>query len=961
MAISFPKTNSPHFPAFPPTSLILASLNLMKFLIPLAALCLLPLHANPVAGDGSDLKPDPTAVFGSMDNGFKYVIYPNSEPPGRFSVRLHIAAGSLMEADNQRGLAHFLEHMVFNGSRNFTSAELIPKMQRLGIAFGAHANAYTSFDETVYMLDLPNMMDDTVDLTFTVMRDFADGALLKKEEIDKERGVIISEKTSRDSVGYRMMLKQFEYLLPGSRLMQRVPIGTEEVIKNAPRERFTEFYNGFYTPERMTFIVVGDFDAEEMEKRVRETFISLENPKNPGATPPTDKAPKGFGLRSEVFTDKEISSDDVTLYALRDYSPKPDTKAERLKGYPLSVGHAILNRRFEILSKKENSPILGGGGGRSVYFNQVESGALAVSPAENQWEQAVPVLEQEFRRALLHGFTQAEIDEVAARIINAAEQAVKRAPTRESAGLAMAFVGAIGEKNVFTTPETGLEIAKQGVASLTPEKVHAAFKDFWSGNDRSLVLTTKEAKDGTATRLKELFLQSEKVEVTPPKKKETAAFAYTDFGAAGTVVSRKELPELGATQLILSNGIRVNFKKTDFKKNSISLNARFGSGQFTMPREMPGLDQFVGMTFESGGLGKHSADDLQRILAGKNVGVGFGVGDDAFSLAGRTTPEDLELQLQLMTAYLSDPGFRPEAERQFQKSLPSIYNQLKHTMQGAMMEMNRQLHGGDFRFTFPKQEKLASYNSEAAKTWLMPQFKEGALELSIVGDFDPEILVPLVTKTFGSLPQRKTEKPDFAELRKIYMPASPGQEKIGFDSKIPNAAAAAIWKIPATGKDVSTSRRFNILSAILSDRMREEIREKLGGSYSPRASAAPSDTLDIGVLQAIAKVKPEETKKYGELMIKLADAMAKDGVSQDELERALKPIQSNLKESLRSNGYWLGSVLSESQEKPHKVEWAMNRDADYAAITVEELNALAKKYLNSGNALLYEIVPEGGE
>ena len=290
-----------------------------------------------------------------------------------------------------------------------------------------------------------------------------------------------------------------------------------------------------------------------------------------------------------------------------------------------------------------------------------------------------------------------------------------------------------------------------------------------------------------------------------------------------------------------------------------------------------------------------------------------------------------------------------------------IYGQLKHSDQGAMIEMTRQLHGGDFRFTFPEQEKLASYHSEMAKSWLMPQFKDSPLELSIVGDFDPEVLVPLITKTFGALPQRKTEKPDFAELRKIYMPASPAQTKIGFDSKIPTATAIAIWKIPATGNDVSTSRRFNLLSAILSDRMREEIREKLGGSYSPRAGASPSDTLDMGILQATAKVKPEETKKYGELMIKLAHIMSTDGVSQDELDRALKPVQSNLKESLRNNGYWLGSVLSASQEKPHKIEWAKNRDADYAAITVEELNKLAKEYLKESNALLYEIVPEGGE
>ncbi|MGJ8697104.1 MAG: M16 family metallopeptidase [Verrucomicrobiaceae bacterium] len=933
----------------------------MKLFLSLTLASLAFAHANPVAGTGSDLKPDSNALFGSMDNGFNYVIYPNAEPPGRFSVRLHIAAGSLMEDDDQRGLAHFLEHMVFNGSRNFTSDELIPKMQRLGIAFGAHANAYTSFDETVYMLDLPNMQEDTLDLTFTVMRDFADGALLKTEEIDKERGVIISEKTSRDSVGYRMMLKQFEFLLPGSRLMQRVPIGTEEVIKNAPRERFVDFYRQYYNPKRMTFVVVGDFEAKEMEKRVREAFISLANPDDPGKTPPADTAPSGFGLRSEVFTDKEITSDDVTLYALRDYTPKPDTKANRLALYPLSVAHSILNRRFEVLAKAEGSPILGGGGGRTIYFNQIESGALSVSPGENQWEAAVPVLEQEFRRALLHGFTQAEVDEISARLINSAEQAVKRAPTRESDGLAMAFISAIGNKNVFTTPETQLEITKEAVAILTPESIHEAFKTFWAGKDRSLVLTSKEAPEGTADKLKDLFLKSQSVEVAPPSKEELAPFAYTDFGPAGTVTSTKELPDLEATQLVLSNGVRVNFKKTDFKKNSISLNARFGNGTFTMSKDHPGLDQFASMLVSTGGLGQHSADDLERILAGRNVGIGFSIGNDAFSIGGRTTPDDLELQLQLMVAQLTDPGFRPEAERQIKMMMPMMYNQLKHTMQGGFIEMTRQLHGGDYRFSYPPQEKAATYNTEMAKQWLLPEFKDTPLELTIVGDIDQDKLIPLILKTFGALPQRKTEKPNFDELLKIYMPSSPGSETITFDSKIPNAAAVAVWKIPATGEDIATSRRFNLLSSILSDRMREEIREKLGGSYSPRAGSAPSQTLDVGFLRAIAQVKPEETKKYGELMIKLADIMSKEGVTADELERALKPIQSNLKESLRDNGYWLGTVLSGSQEKPKKLEWARQRDQDYASITVEELNQLATQYLKAENALMYEIVPKEGE
>ncbi len=933
----------------------------MKSVFILAAALILPLSANPVAGEGSDLKPDPKALFGSMDNGFNYIIYPNAEPPGKFSVRLHIAAGSLMEADDQRGLAHFLEHMVFNGTKNFTPAELIPKMQRLGIQFGAHANAYTSFDETVYMLDLPNMDEETVNLTFTVMRDFADGALLTADEIDSERGVIISEKTSRDSVGYRMMLKQFEYLLPGSRLMQRVPIGTEEVIKNAKRERFVDFYNRYYTPERMTFVVVGDIDAREMEKRVRETFISLQNPQNPGKNPPKDVPPTDHGLRSEVFTDKEVPSADISLYSLRGYKPKADTGANRTEQYPLAIANGIINRRFEVLAKEEGSPILGGGAGRSVLFGQIEQGGLEVNPAEGKWKEAVPVLEQELRKAVQFGFTEDEIEEAKANLINMAEEAVKRKDTRRSPGIAMSFIGAIGQKNVFTTPEADLALVKGALEKITAAACQKAFNEFWDTKDISLVLTTPKAPEGAAAELKKIFLESREVEVTAPSEEKLAPFSYTDFGKPGTIVQEKKIEDLGATQLMLSNNVRVNYKQTDFQKNSISINARFGSGQLAQPDGTSGLDRFAGAIFEAGGLGKHSADDLQRILAGKNVGVGFGVDEASFTLGGRTTPEDLELQLQLMCAYLTDPGFRPEGERMFKMALPMLYNQLKHSMQGAMIKMAHDLHGGDFRFNFPAQEKAMSYNTDIVKKWVLPAFKEAPLELTLVGDLDPKVALPLIQKTFGALPERKTAKPDFADRRKINFPASPASKKFTFDSKIPNAAAMVAWQIPATGRDVKTARRFNILASILSDRLREEIREKLGGSYSPRAGASPSQELDMGFMQAMAQVKPEETKKYGELMITLADKMATEGITKDELERSLKPIQSGLKESLRDNGYWLGTVLGSSQEKPYKLDWARTRDEDYGKVTVEELNALAKEYLKKNNALLYEIVPDASK
>ncbi len=270
------------------------------------------------AHEQSDIKPDDKTLYGTLENGMRYVIHKNALPPKRVSLRLHVDAGSLSEKASQRGVAHFLEHMVFNGTKTFPDAtKLVPQMQRLGIAFGAHANAYTSFDETVYMLDLPDVKKSTVDLAFNVMGDFADGALLTDAEIDEERGVISSEKTSRDSINMRMMEKQFQHLMPNSLVPKRFPIGTDEVIANAPRAEFVDFYTRYYTPEKMTFIVVGDLNVAEMEQRIHNAFSGIKNPAQPGMTGSVGDVSGAKGFQTAVFSDKELSSTDVSLIQVR--------------------------------------------------------------------------------------------------------------------------------------------------------------------------------------------------------------------------------------------------------------------------------------------------------------------------------------------------------------------------------------------------------------------------------------------------------------------------------------------------------------------------------------------------------------------------------------------------------------------------------------------------------------------
>jgi len=907
----------------------------------------------------SDIPADPKAVFGKLPNGMRYLIYPNAEPPGRVSLRLHIAAGSLMEAEDQRGLAHFLEHMVFNGSKNFTPEELIPRMQRLGIAFGAHVNAYTSFDETVYMLDLPDLSKDMLDLGFTVMRDFGDGAKLDTAEIDKERGVILSEKTSRDSVSYRLMEQQFEELLPDSLVTKRFPIGVEDVISKAPRERFVDFYTRFYTPERMTFVVVGDVDPATIEARIKDSFASMANPAEPGKNPPLGEIVSPEGIKPAVFSDKEVSATELSLVSVRPFSRVADSTTRRLSMLPLGIAHAAIGRRFERIAKQEGSAIAKGSASRDELFNYAELGSFDVTVTDDRWQEALPILEQEYRRALEFGFTDSEIAEAKANILNAYQQAVKTAPTRKSESLASGIARSLNEGTVFSTPETDLEIIEKGLDTASPETCHAAFRDFWADRGLHLVLTTKVEPDNARGTLLTIYEESRSKEVEAPEQKNMTVFGYTDFGPAGTVKSRKDAKDLSLTQCILSNGIRFNFKKTDFEKGTIRLHTRFGSGKLTQPKDTPGLDLFVGSVFDAGGLGKHSVDDLQQILAGKNVGTGFGISDDTFTLSGRTTPEDLELQLQLMCAQITDPGYREEALSQFKKAIPMIFQQLRHSPAGAQAGMDAWMHGNDSRWGVPDEAKLASYTMDDAKKWLTPALTQDYLELSIVGDFEESTLLPLVLKTFGALPTRAEEKPALAAARKVTFPKTPAEKTFTYESKIPQGTAMIIWKTDGLRGNTKLFRRLNLLSEILTDRLRKEIREKLGASYSPNAGANGSEGLEgFGFLAAECVGKAEDTKRLADIAAQLAETLAKEGTDDDELERARKPLQAQLEKSKRDNTYWLGTVLAQSQEDKERLDLIRGRDADYASITSKDLDAVAKRFLLEKNVLKVLIHPD---
>jgi zinc protease len=920
-----------------------------------------PVETRAWPQEKSDIAPDPSAVFGTLENGMRYMILPNSEPPNRLSLRLHIAAGSLMEEEDQRGVAHFLEHMVFNGTKRHKDANtLIREMQTRGIAFGAHVNAYTSFDETVYMLDLPDLKPDTMDLTFSVLRDFADGALLSTEEIDAERGVILAEKASRDSVEYRMMQKQFQTMLPGSLIGERFPIGEEEVIKNAPRERFVDFYRKYYTPNRMTFVAVGNIDAAELEMKIKDTFGTLANPEKPGAEPNMGEVAMPEGVKTHVFTDPELTSTDVSLSLVRPYEPIPDTKETRAAKFPVEIAHSIMNRRFERITKQENSPVSAGSASKYSLFNELEMGSVSLTAADDRWQEVVPVLEQEMRRAKEHGFTEAELSEAKANLLNAYRESVKRKDSRKSDALATAIARSVNEGSVFSTPEADLALAEEILNGITVEKVHGDFVKFWEAPGYHLVLSTKESPAEAGETLAKLYEESSATAVEPPAARSITPFGYTDFGTPGTVAETLKVDDLDITQIKLTNNVRINLKKTDFEKNRIRMMARIGSGQLSQPEGTPMLDKFANAIFDGGGLGKHTNDELSEILAGRNVSAGLSIGEDAFTLSGSTTPDDQLLQLQIMVASITDPGYRPEALWQFQKAIPMLFQSIKHTTDGPMMEMDAWLHGGDFRFTIPTQEQISNYTIDQVKAWLTPELEKGYLELTIVGDFDQEALLNDLLATFGTLAEREAAPPAETPLsRSVKFPATPSEKTFSYESKIPQAAATAVWKTAGMRGNIPEVRRLNVLSEIYGDRLREEIREKLGASYSPNAGVGGSDALDgFGYLIGQSIGKPADIPLLLTTMETIAKELSQKGATQDELDRALAPTLSNLEKTLRDNSYWLSTVLSQSQADPEKLALARSRDNDYRSITLKEINALAKKYYAPKNLHKISILPK---
>ena len=911
--------------------------------------------------DASDLEPDPAVTYGQFDNGLRYIILENDTPTGTASLRMRIDAGSLNETEDQRGLAHFLEHMAFNGSENVPEGEMIKILERYGLAFGPDTNAFTSFDQVQYQLDLPSVDDELLDTGLFLMRETAGNLTLAPDAIDKERGVIIAEERARNSFGLRRLTDLLKFLGPDTPLAERLPIGELDIIETAPPEAFRAIYDSYYRPENITLVVAGDIDTSDIETRIRANFADWQPEGAAGPPAELGSVDPNRGLDAGFFYDPDVPTF-ISIAKVKPPVVEPDTSETRRRNLIRSIGNNILTRRLSRLSRQEDAVFIGGSAAHSSFFNAAETATLDLTTSPENWEAALALGEQELRRALEHGFTPAELAEQIANIRTSLKNAADQAATRTSTNLAATLASAIHEQDVFTTPQSGLERFEAFAGEISVEDVHAAFRAQWEGGGGPLIhLSNNVEIDDAREKILAAWTESGSVPVTPPEAAEQAAFAYTDFGQPGEVVSDTLIEDLGIRTLVFDNNVRLNLKKTDFEDAVIRISLRIGGGLLEFPADKDGLSVFMSVAFPQGGLEAHSIDELQTILAGRSVSSGLVAGEDSFGASLATTPDDFLLQMQVLAAGLTAPGYRPEAAAQYEQ-LVSVFLPTLDAEPGGILQrdVDRILRSGDVRFGIGSEEALLARNFDELKPVLDRALTEGAIEIGLVGDLDEAAVIAAVAETFGALPARLADPQSFDTARNVAFPTDSSPRTLTHAGPANKALALTYWPTTDNSDQKSTYVR-NLLRAVLRLKLTDTLREELGATYSPGAGSNASGTYPgYGYLSATSEVNPADIDRVFEAVADIAADMAAGGISEDELQRARQPILENIEEARETNGSWLG-IVDEAQTAPEFLErWRTSPDV-YQSITVEDLTAAAIRWFDPDKALQVRIVSSNAE
>ncbi len=937
------------------------------FLFIAAALCApaqqdtTPPPPAPTATAVDELKQDPLITTGTLDNGLHYIIRPTKEPAGRASLRLYVHVGSLAENDENTGFSHLLEHMVFNGSRSYKRGELIPVMQKLGLGFGGDANAYTGLQETVYMLELPNLEEKTVDTALTIMRDFADGATLEDDDIDKERGIVISEMHARDSATFRARIAFLEQITEGTRLAKYLPIGKEEVLRHGAPELVRQHYRNFYTSDNMTLLIVGDVKPTDAEAWIKQHFDSMEarqpaaKPAMGALVPPTEPV--------KLIPNVEEANTTIHLSIVKPYTEKKDSAQQRIKDLPLELACAMVNRRLKRLTHTETCPFTTSGIETQDLCETVDLRALVIKCKPEKWQSAVDCCVQQLRQAIVGGFDAAEVKEATEALCANLEQACATWETVPASTMADRIIEAISDKEILTDPYEEMRVLAPMIRQIreNPEICRQALQDAFDLHHPLLTMIGNIPADVKPAALRNQFDKALQAPLPERKAESVKPFAYETIGMPGTVTRQEKSDDLGITTLSLSNGVRVNLKPVDFRKGSICVTAAVSGGRLALP-PTPGLAAMVQAVMGRGGLREHSYDDLERLLASKHVTLDFDMDFTHFLFSGTTCAQDLELQCKLLAAAILHSGYREDGEVVLRRSLDNTYRELETTPEGVLaVQSNRIMFGNNVLFTVPQKAEIEACSAKVVEQVMEPLLNKNYVEVSLVGDFDVATVVPVLERTFGAMPNRDAEPCKLSpEQRRVSTQPWAQRRFLEYPTQLDKTIVARVHAA-GNGRDFRRNRRLQVLASIVRDKLLNSLRAAMGESYSPRVQVRTnSDFDDVALLTTMSAGVKANRAKVCAAMEDICNQVGQGAISEDEFRRAILPIRAAAQKDLVSPSYWQNQLI-DFQSEPERPALMRDFIEDINSMSVDEVRAVAREVFgpSEASADFFFVVPEG--
>lgn len=918
----------------------------------LVLLCLAPARAQP-------LPTDPRPVTGRLDSGLAYIIQRHNNPPGRAAVWLHISTGSLNETDSQRGLAHFLEHMAFNGSEHFPPGSVIPFFQSLGLTFGQHQNASTGFDRTIYQLELPDAKPETLDKSLQFLSDVAFRLTLPAEEIERERQVILEERRSRLGSQQRLQEHFLEHVAPGSLLGKRLPIGTEDVISKAPREELLNYYKTWYTPSNMTLMIVADADPAAIVEQVKTHFGT------PPAAPRPEDQPVGVRpydkTRAIIATDAELTSGQVGLVWIGPPEPPATTVPLLRRDLVDSMAAWMFNRRLEQKVAEGKVAFQDASAGATDLFHAGLIATIAASGEPSKWQAMLTDLATELQRARLNGFTDQELGDARKALLAAAERGVETEPTRSSRAILSGWAGAVTAEEPITSAGQDLELAREILPTITAAEVGARFNQLFD-TARPVAFNLTLPSSGPVPSEADLIAAGRAALEVRPQAEAAAARPSSLMPtppAPGKVVEESEHAASGVWSAWLENGVRIHHRFMDYKKDQVIFEISLAGGEIQETASDRGITQAAVLAWARPATSTLNSTAIRDLMTGRKVGVTPRPGMDQTTLTVSGSPEDIETGLQLAHLLLTDPVIEQASFEQWQVQQRIRTGVRKQTVEGVFSELlvSTLYPPGEARVRPLEIEQIDALTRDAAQARLAKLIATSPIEVAIVGDMPRERAAELARTYLGSLPAReRISRQTLAELRAMERPEGPLSAEKSLKTKTDKAMVLAGF-FGTDASNLRDTRLLSMASRVLTSRAITTIREEKQLAYSPSVNSSPAlEFPGHGVFLTASYTAPDKTSALVGAIRAMYDDFAKSGPTPEELDTAKRQTANTMDEYRREPSYWV-NAMSALSYRTTTLDDVMAAPEQYQSFTADEIREAFCRYYTPEATFSITVIP----